>query len=79
MTIQKTMFTVESCSKVKHLIGALNMDTSLLGIALRELNRLVLNDVEFPNAISRLATGLSLTLEQVEQLEALYDNQGWSK
>lgn len=55
------------------------LDTSLLGIALRELNRLVLNDVEFPTAISRLATGLNLSLTQVEQLEAMYDNQGWSK
>jgi hypothetical protein len=55
------------------------MKTGLLDIALRELNRLVLNEVEFPSAVSRLATGLSLSLEQVTELEAMYDAQGWSK
>lgn len=73
------MFTVESCSKVKHLIGALNMRANILDVALRALNYYILNEVEYPDAFYKVATNLELNTREKHALMEMYDNQDWSK
>ena len=55
------------------------MRQQIVEMALRELNRLVLNDVEYPTAFDRLVLHLRLTPEEGSELQALYDEQGWAK
>lgn len=53
------------------------MRQQILGMALRELDRLVLNEVEYPAAFDRVFTALELSAEEGEELQRLYDEQGW--
>ena len=55
------------------------MRTNILEMALRELNRLVLNEVEFATAHERLVMGLSLSTKEAVELVNMYDNQNWSR
>ena len=53
------------------------MRHQIVEMALRELNRLVLSDVEYPVAFDRLLLGLELSSDEGDGLQRLYDEQGW--
>lgn len=55
------------------------MRQQIVEMAFRELNRLILNEVEYPTAHSRLVTGLTLTPAEADELTRLYDEQGWAR
>lgn len=54
------------------------MRHQILEMALRKLNRLILNEVEYPVAFDRLLLGLELSSEEGDELQRLYDEQGWA-
>ena len=55
------------------------MRMTIVEMALRELNRLVLNEVEYPDAFYKVSTGLELNTREKHSLMEMYDNQGWAK
>jgi hypothetical protein len=55
-----------------------NMRTNILEMALRELNRQVLNEVEYPDAFYKVATALELNTREKHELMSMYDKQGWN-
>jgi hypothetical protein len=55
------------------------MRHQIVEMALRELNRLILNEVEYPTAFDRLFTGLELSSAEGDELQRLYDEQGWAR
>ena len=54
------------------------MRTNILEMALRELNRQVLNEVEYPDAFYKVATALELNTREKHELMSMYDKQGWN-
>jgi hypothetical protein len=54
------------------------MRVDILEMALRELNRLILNEVEYPDAFYKVAKGLELNTREKHALMEMYDNQEWA-
>ena len=55
------------------------MRADILEIALRSLNKFILNEVEYPEAFYKVATSLELNTREKHALMEMYDNQDWSK
>lgn len=48
----------------------------LIEIALRELNHLIANEMEYPDAFYKISTNLDLTTREKHALIKAYDEQG---
>ena len=55
------------------------MRHQIVEMAFRELNRLILNEVEYPVAFDRLLINLELSSDEGDELQRLYDEQGWAQ
>lgn len=49
------------------------MRNQIISLAFTELKRLVANDVEYPDALSRVTRILELSSKEVEAVQDLYD------
>lgn len=54
------------------------MRQQIVEMALRELNRQILNEVEYPTAFDRIFSALQLSSDEGAELQRLYDEQGWA-